>query len=180
MGRFMNLQCKYSEISYPEYGMYWANLRKLFVNFYKASFYSNNNHAAQLPGLQTMLSRLGMEFEGQPHSGLDDAKNIARIGKKIQFHEIFQKKIIYDCCNFTKNNFFGLILFYFTVVRLLKDKAVIRINEKIHRVPHGVDDSNRCNGKLFSVVPVNRKDSESWIKSQKKRILSNTAEKPSV
>ena len=92
MGRFMYLQCKYSEISYPEYGMYWANLRKLFVNFYKASFYSNNNHAAQLPGLQTMLSRLGMEFEGQPHSGLDDAKNIARIGKLFQFHEIFQKK----------------------------------------------------------------------------------------
>jgi len=145
MGRFMYLQCKYSEISYPEYGMYWANLRKLFVNFYKASFYSNNNHAAQLPGLQTMLSRLGMEFEGQPHSGLDDAKNIARI-----------------------------------VVRLLKDKAVIRVNEKIHKVPQGVDDSNRCNGKLFSVVPVNRKDSESWIKSQKKRILSNTAEKPSL
>ena len=73
-----------------------------------------------------------------------------------------------------------LLSFYFTVVRLLKDKAVIRINEKIHRVPHGVDDSNRCNGKLFSVVPVNRKDSESWIKSQKKRILSNTAEKPSL
>ena len=59
MGRFMYLQCKYSEISYPEYGCYWANLRKLFVNFYKASFYSNNNHSMQLPGLQTMLSRLG-------------------------------------------------------------------------------------------------------------------------
>lgn len=137
MGRFMYLQCKYSEISYPDYGCYWANLRKLFVNFYKASFYSNNNHAMQLPGLQTMLARLGMEFEGQPHSGLDDAKNIARI-----------------------------------VVRLLKDRAVIRVNEKIQKVAHGVDDSNRCNGKLFSVVPVNRKDSESWFKSQKKKINS--------
>ena len=91
-----------------------------------------------------MLDRLDMEFEGQPHCGLDDAKNIARIA-----------------------------------IRLLKDKAVIRVNEKIHRVPQGVDDSNRCNGKLFSVVPVNRKDSESWIKSQKKRILP-TAEKPSL
>ena len=99
MGRFMYLQCKYSEISYPEYGMYWANLRKLFVNFYKASFYSNNNHAAQLPGLQTMLSRLGMEFEGQPHSGLDDAKNIARIGKYISsfFCQILPFLMIFQC-----------------------------------------------------------------------------------
>jgi len=118
----------------------------------------------QLPGLQTMLFRLGkcsrnilkfpyfslfrhlifflrfpgMEFEGQPHSGLDDAKNIARI-----------------------------------VVRLLKDRAVIRVNEKIQKVAHGVDDSNRCNGKLFSVVPVNRKDAESWIKTQKKKIIKS-------
>ena len=79
-----------------------------------------------------------MEFEGQPHSGLDDAKNIARI-----------------------------------VVRLLKDRAVIRVNEKIQKVAHGVDDSNRCNGKLFSVVPVNRKDAESWIKTQKKKIIKS-------
>ena len=62
MGRFMYLQCKYSKISFPEYGMYWANLRKLFVNFYKNSFYANNNHSMQLPGLQTMLSRLGKFF----------------------------------------------------------------------------------------------------------------------
>ncbi len=26
-----------------------------------------------------MLFALDMEFEGQPHSGLDDAKNIARV-----------------------------------------------------------------------------------------------------
>ena len=76
------------------------------MNFYKASFYSNNNHAAQLPGLQTMLSRLGMEFEGQPHSGLDDAKNIARIGKLFQFHEIFQKKKKFMRLQFHEKNFY--------------------------------------------------------------------------
>ena len=26
-----------------------------------------------------MLTLVGLEFEGQPHSGLDDAKNIARV-----------------------------------------------------------------------------------------------------
>merc|ERR1719211_802458 len=90
-----------------------------------------------------MLSRLGMEFEGQPHSGLDDAKNIARI-----------------------------------VVRLLKDKAVIRVNEKIHKVPKGVDDSNRCNGKLFSVVPVPRREADLWFRTQKTNLISSSKNNP--
>lgn len=85
-----------------------------------------------------MLSRLDMDFEGQPHCGLDDAKNIARI-----------------------------------VVRLLKDKAVIRANEKIQRVASGIDDSNRCNGKLFSVVPVNRKEADHWFHGLKKQLNGN-------
>ena len=45
-----------------------------------------------------------MEFEGQPHCGLDDAKNIARIA-----------------------------------IRLLKDKAVIRVNEKLQKVGKGMN-----------------------------------------
>ena len=53
-----------------------------------------------------MLDRLDMEFEGQPHCGLDDAKNIARIA-----------------------------------IRLLKDKAVIRVNEKLQKVGKGNFDS---------------------------------------
>ena len=53
-----------------------------------------------------MLDRLDMEFEGQPHCGLDDAKNIARIA-----------------------------------IRLLKDKAVIRVNEKLQKVGKGKVDS---------------------------------------
>ena len=72
MGRFMYLQCQQSSIEFPDNLTYWANLRKVFVNFYKESFYSNNNnsHNKQLPGLQIMLSRLDMDFEGQPHCGL--------------------------------------------------------------------------------------------------------------
>jgi 3'-5' exoribonuclease 1 len=64
----------------PDYATHWINLRKVFANFYKGS--SNGDGAAastRLPGLQAMLSTLGLEFEGQPHSGLDDAKNIARV-----------------------------------------------------------------------------------------------------
>ena len=140
MGRFMYLQCQQSRIEFPEYLSHWANLRKVFINFYKESFYSYNNNPPQqqqrLPGLQTMLTKLDMDFEGHPHCGLDDAKNIARI-----------------------------------VVRLLKDKAVIRINEKFQRVAKGVDDSNRCNGKLFSVVPVPRREADLWFRTQKTNLI---------
>ena len=88
MGRFMYLQCQQSKIEFPDYLSFWANLRKVFVNFYKASFYERPNNRykyrqnesnRQLPGLHTMLTKLGMEFEGKPHCGLDDAKNIAGI-----------------------------------------------------------------------------------------------------
>lgn len=29
--------------------------------------------------LQNMLNNLGLRFEGQPHSGIDDSRNIARV-----------------------------------------------------------------------------------------------------
>lgn len=49
-----------------------------------------------------MLSRLGMSFQGQPHRGLDDSKNIARVA-----------------------------------IRLLRDGANLRVNEKIVIKNHG-------------------------------------------
>lgn len=148
MGRFMYLQCQQSGIEFPACLRHWANLRKVFINFYKESFYAFNNNQNQqntqrLPGLQTMLAKLDMDFEGHPHCGLDDAKNIARI-----------------------------------VVRLLKDKAVIRINEKFQRVAKGVDDSNRCNGKLFSVVPVPRREADLWFRTQKTNLISSSKNNP--
>lgn len=42
MGRFMYLQCQQSQIGFPDRLTYWANLRKVFVNFYKKSFYSHS------------------------------------------------------------------------------------------------------------------------------------------
>lgn len=131
MGRFMYLQMRHLGHDYPAYASHWANLRKVFANFYKEGFYKETKDF-KLPGLQTMLTQLGMEFEGQPHSGVDDAKNIARI-----------------------------------VVKLLYDRAVIRVNERIAAVAKGVDDSNRTGAKLLSVVPVMRKEAESWYKKQK-------------
>ena len=81
MGRFLYLQTRHIDFEFPEYGRTWINVRKAFANFYKGDFYSiqTNNTGHKLPGLKTMLDSLGMEFEGQPHSGLDDSKNIARV-----------------------------------------------------------------------------------------------------
>ncbi|XP_059090591.1 3'-5' exoribonuclease 1-like [Tigriopus californicus] len=79
MGRFLFLQTQHLRAEYPDYGLYWVNLRKCFANFYKGDFYSSTSSHQKLPGLQDMLYSLEMEFQGQPHSGLDDARNIARV-----------------------------------------------------------------------------------------------------
>lgn len=69
MSRFLYGQCQYSKVEYPKWGIEWVNLRKSFSNFYKCKRFC----------LKSMLEHVGMGFEGRPHCGLDDAKNIARI-----------------------------------------------------------------------------------------------------
>jgi len=88
MGRFLYLQVKHVGMPYPmHYAAHWANIRKCFANFYKRGgecytpIYGSS--AVKLPGLQQMLGVLGLTFEGSPHSGVDDAKNIARILIKL-------------------------------------------------------------------------------------------------
>ena len=75
VGRFLRLSCQQAGLEVPSWAEKWINIRKGFANFYKAS---TTTHL-KLPGLQTMLTKLDMEFEGNPHSGLDDATNIARV-----------------------------------------------------------------------------------------------------
>jgi len=79
VGRFLRLACHQTGLAVPVWAERWVNLRKGFANFYKAS---TTNHL-KLPGLQTMLDKLDLEFEGNPHSGLDDAKNIARVVSRM-------------------------------------------------------------------------------------------------
>ncbi|NXH20306.1 ERI1 exoribonuclease, partial [Bucco capensis] len=64
----------------------WINIRKSYGNFYKVP----RNQTK----LTIMLKNLGMDYDGRPHSGLDDSKNIARIaismlqdGCKLQVNE---------------------------------------------------------------------------------------------
>eukprot|EP00794_Sanderia_malayensis_P005617 gene5618-6308_t len=73
MSRFMKDQCKLCKLDVPRYFKTWANIRKHFGNYYKV----------QRANLSEMLSNLGMSFKGRPHSGIDDARNIARIAIQL-------------------------------------------------------------------------------------------------
>jgi inhibitor of KinA sporulation pathway (predicted exonuclease) len=56
-------------IAFPQLFYHWLDVRKSYASFFKC----------RPLNLGQMLSRLGWTFEGRPHSGLDDARNIARI-----------------------------------------------------------------------------------------------------
>lgn len=71
MGKFLYTQCKLSGIRYPQFARKWINIRKSYGNFYKV--------ARNQTKLICMLENLGMQYEGRPHCGLDDSRNIARI-----------------------------------------------------------------------------------------------------
>jgi len=139
MGRFLYLQVKQCGLPYPmEYASHWANLRKSFANFYnrKGEHFKavEGLTAAELPGLQQMLDVLGLTFEGIPHSGVDDARNIARI-----------------------------------LIKLLEDRAFVRVNERIINVDGPDTNVDRGGGRLPNVVPVTRKEAEELLQSMQRK-----------
>ncbi|KAL8202828.1 UNVERIFIED_CONTAM: 3'-5' exoribonuclease 1 [Gekko kuhli] len=75
MSKFLNIQCRVSRLRYPSFAKKWINIRKAYGNFYKVP----RNQTK----LSIMLEKLGMDYDGRPHSGLDDSKNIARIAARM-------------------------------------------------------------------------------------------------
>ncbi|XP_042305336.1 3'-5' exoribonuclease 1 isoform X1 [Sceloporus undulatus] len=75
MSKFLNIQCRVNRLRYPTFAKKWINIRKSYGNFYKIP----RNQTK----LSTMLEKLGMDYDGRPHSGLDDSKNIARIAIRM-------------------------------------------------------------------------------------------------
>ena len=67
------LQCVFSDIPFPMYAVKWIDIRKLFASFY--GIRSGN--------LSAMLTRLGLQFEGRQHCGLDDTRNIVRVATQM-------------------------------------------------------------------------------------------------
>ncbi|KAG2233131.1 hypothetical protein INT48_001624 [Thamnidium elegans] len=89
---FITKQCKHSKIKKrPAYfDIPWVNIRKLFKDFYGLKENKNING---------MLNHLQMQFKGREHSGLDDARNLAAIGKRM--HE--EGCIFKTNCKFNRN-----------------------------------------------------------------------------
>jgi len=83
MSRFLYLQCLSSDVAYPRWARRWVNIRKAFCNAY----------GVQRAGISTMLEVLGLAFDGRPHSGRDDARNVVRI----------LAQLIADGCNVYEN-----------------------------------------------------------------------------
>lgn len=73
MSRFLYLSCQLHGLKFPKWARKWINIRKTFSNFYDCKRLN----------LSQMLESVGFEFEGQPHCGLDDSKNIARLAIKL-------------------------------------------------------------------------------------------------
>lgn len=74
---FITKQCRHSNLKKrPTYFCQpWINIRKLYQDFYK---YKKSKNIAR------MLADLNMTFEGHEHSGLDDAKNLVYIARKMK------------------------------------------------------------------------------------------------
>ncbi|KAI9353542.1 Eri3 protein-like protein [Obelidium mucronatum] len=73
---FVRKQCNLSGIRpLPVYFKDYIDLRRLFKDIKRDTTVKAN--------LNGMLSALGMEFVGRPHSGIDDTRNIARIALRL-------------------------------------------------------------------------------------------------
>lgn len=77
MGKFLQGQCSLSDHPMPKYAKKWINVRKHYRRYYKAEDFDTPLT------LESMLESMGLSFEGRPHSGIDDARNVARILVKM-------------------------------------------------------------------------------------------------
>lgn len=71
---FLITECNRKEIPFPSFAKFYINIRHWYAN-------SRQLGNGKMHNVNRMLKNLGLSFIGRPHSGLDDAKNIARIAK---------------------------------------------------------------------------------------------------
>ena len=71
--------------------------RKIYLKYLIAIFLLVFGDHSTLFLFQNMLFALDMEFEGQPHSGLDDAKNIARVLVIFKTASLMNRTRMFNC-----------------------------------------------------------------------------------
>ena len=86
--KFLRRQCQLSGIPYPRWAKQWIDIRQAFASFYAVRRCGKGERgysvaSCHLVGVSAMLQSVGLTFDGQPHSGLDDSINIARIALEL-------------------------------------------------------------------------------------------------
>jgi len=78
-GRTMKRESKHKQFEVPNYLKRWINIKKVFQS---ALDFSDANTIYKIhtvvSGMPEMLQKSGLELIGKHHSGIDDARNIAR------------------------------------------------------------------------------------------------------
>jgi inhibitor of KinA sporulation pathway (predicted exonuclease) len=75
LGSLLPRQCTQHLLAVPAWANQWANLKRVFA--------WNFPHASERAGLPEIAAALGISLVGRLHSGIDDARNIARVLRKM-------------------------------------------------------------------------------------------------
>mmetsp|Transcript_155 Transcript_155/g.582 ORF Transcript_155/g.582 Transcript_155/m.582 type:complete len:127 (+) Transcript_155:557-937(+) len=73
MRKFLLAECKRKHLDLPRRFQRWVDVALHLTKFY----------AMRRCNLEKKLLNVGLRFQGRPHSGLDDARNIARLAVKL-------------------------------------------------------------------------------------------------
>ena len=80
--KFLYSETERKGMQFPQWARKWVDIRRRFEMAYSLEHWI---------GVGEMLKHLDLEFEGRPHSGIDDARNIARIVAAVHQKEIGTK-----------------------------------------------------------------------------------------
>ncbi|RZC40293.1 RNase T domain containing protein, partial [Asbolus verrucosus] len=78
LGICLKNECTRKRINYHDMFRKWINIKTLFKLHYQKSF----------SGLSGALSEVGLQFEGNQHCGLHDARNTAKLAGKMIAHGV--------------------------------------------------------------------------------------------
>lgn len=81
--RFIQPECERKGIQMKAFFRRWVNIRRIFMQTVYAGYMGGVPAKEESISLAAMLDATGLQFEGRQHSGIDDARNIARMSAKL-------------------------------------------------------------------------------------------------
>jgi 3'-5' exoribonuclease 1 len=86
--RFIHPECMRKSVYLEPYWNTWVNIRSIFMQTSYAGYDGGVPADDDSISLTQMLAATGLKFEGRKHSGIDDARNIARISARLLYDGI--------------------------------------------------------------------------------------------